>query len=110
MFAKKYIAKDGHTCDSLAEKIIDDWLARRGIAHKRSYPYPGNFGFSVDFKVGEYWIEFFGLYGQLRRYDELMKQKLKLINEYRLNLIAIYPKDLFPKSKLENKLNLLLNE
>jgi len=28
MFAKKWIAKDGHKCDSLAEKIIDDWLYR----------------------------------------------------------------------------------
>ncbi len=26
LFAKKHIANDGHKCNSLAEKIIDDWL------------------------------------------------------------------------------------
>ena len=26
MFSKKFIAKDGHICDSFSEKIIDDWL------------------------------------------------------------------------------------
>lgn len=29
MFAKRYIAFDGHQCDSLAEKIIDEWLYSR---------------------------------------------------------------------------------
>jgi hypothetical protein len=26
IFSKKFLAKDGHVCDSYAEKIIDDWL------------------------------------------------------------------------------------
>jgi len=34
MFAKKYFAKDGDKCDSLAEKIIDDWLFMRKVKHK----------------------------------------------------------------------------
>ena len=29
IFSKKFIAKDGHVCDSFAEKIIDDWLNRK---------------------------------------------------------------------------------
>lgn len=99
MFAKKYIANDGDKCDSLAEKIIDDWLNARKIKHLRNFHYPGNEGFTVDFKVGDFWIEFFGLSGQLRRYDQLKRRKLKLAKKYKLNLIQIYPKDIFPLNK-----------
>ncbi len=104
MFANKWIAKDGDKCDSLAEKIIDDYLSRRNIKHIRNFPYPGDKGFTVDFKVGDFWIEFFGLSGQLKRYDQLMGKKIKLAKEQGLRLIKILPIDLFPKSKLDNLL------
>lgn len=99
MFAKKYIAKDGDKCDSLAEKIIDDYLSKRKIKHIRNFLYPGKQGFTVDFKVGETWIEFFGLSGGLKRYDELKERKLKLAKKYKLKIIEIYPKDIFPLNK-----------
>ncbi|MBI2614073.1 MAG: hypothetical protein HYW62_04865 [Candidatus Levybacteria bacterium] len=107
MFARKHTAVDGHICDSLAEKIIDDWFYKRNIPHKRSIPYPSSLGLHVDFRVGDYWIEFFGLHGQHKRYDELRKEKLKLIKEYDLKFIEIYPKDLFPTNKLDQVLNTL---
>ena len=106
-FAKKYLAKDGHKCDSLAEKIIDDWLYSRQINHERSLPYPGNLNLHADFVIKDYWIEFFGLHGQHKRYDELRKEKLKLVKAYNLKLIDIYPKDLFPKNRLEKILSVL---
>lgn len=108
MFAKKYIAKDGHRCDSLAERIIDDWLSRRNIKHERSVPYPGNDGFTADFVVGSFWIEFFGLHGEHKRYDQLMKKKLRVVKRNGLKLISIFPKHLFPKGDLDNTLNALL--
>ncbi len=98
-FAVKYIANDDHKCDSLAEKIIDDWLYARKIAHDRNIHYLDT-KFTADFKVKNTLIEFFGLQGQLKRYDFLMKMKLRLIKENKLSVISIYPKDLFPKSKL----------
>ena len=104
MFARKHFAKDGDKCDSLAEKIIDDYLSKRNIRHIRNFPYPGNKGFTVDFKVGETWIEFFGLSGQLKKYDQLMKRKLKLAKDFEINLVKIYPMDLFPINKLDKKL------
>lgn len=104
MFAKKYIAKDGDKCDSLAEKIIDDYLSKRNIGHIRNFPYPGNKKFTVDFKTGDYWVEFFGLSGQLKRYDELMSQKLEIAKKYKLKLIKLYLKDLFPENRLSKKL------
>lgn len=104
MFSNKYIAKDGDKCDSLAEKIIDDYLSRRNIKHIRNFPYPGNDGFKVDFKVEDNWIEFFGLSGQLKSYDQIERRKLKLTKKLGINLIKIYPEDLFPIGKLDKKL------
>ncbi len=109
MFAKKYIANDGHKCDSLAEKIVDDWFYARKIKHKVNIPYPGKNRLTVDFKIGEYWIEFFGLNGEHKRYDELKDKKLQLAKKYRLELIEIYPEHLFPKNKLNKVLAKLLN-
>ncbi len=108
MFAKHYFAKDGHKCDSLSERIIDDWLFRRNIKHEIHFPYPEDRGFTVDFKVKDYWVEFFGLSGELKRYDELKSEKLSLAKKYNLKLISIFPEDLFPISNLNNNLKILL--
>jgi len=99
LFANKHIANDGHHCDSLAEKIIDDWLLARNIPHKIHVPYP-NTKMSADFEVNGTLIEFLGLKGELKRYDELLEQKEKLWKDENLDVIRIYPKDLFPKSRL----------
>lgn len=107
-FAKKYLANDGHKCDSLSEKIIDDWLSRRKIKHERSVLYITGKQFTADFVVGKYWIEFFGLAGELKRYDYLKMEKIKLARKLNLDLIGIYPKDLFPKGNLNEKLSMLI--
>ena len=52
---------------------------------------------TVDFKVVDFWIEFFGLDGNLKKYDLLKDKKLKLAKKYNLNVLAIYPKDLQSK-------------
>ncbi len=104
-FAKKYIANDGHKCDSLAEKIIDDWFTARKIKHLRNVPYKET-KYTADFKVDTTLIEFFGLSGELKSYDELMRKKLTIIKERKLKLISIFPKDLFPKSRLNEILRM----
>ena len=63
----------------------------------------------TDFKIGNHWLEFFGLDGQLKRYDELKEEKLKLIKKLNLKLVKIFPKDLFPKNHLDKVLNFLLD-
>lgn len=100
MFAKKHIANDGHKCDSLAEKIIDDWLYARRIKHKRMVPYPSNKSLTADFVTRNNWIEFFGLAGEIKEYDRLLKKKRMLSKKYKFPLIEIYPKDLFPVNRL----------
>lgn len=107
LFAKKYTANDGHKCDSLAEKIIDDWLTARKIPHERNIKY-FNTRFTADFKIDNTLIEFFGLHNQLKRYDYLMEKKLNMVKENKLNFIPLYPEDIFPKLKLDKRLNHLI--
>lgn len=100
MFALQYLSKDGHKCNSFSEKIIDDWLYEKNIKHKRSVPYPGRQRLTTDFVTDGNWIEFFGLSGEVKKYDALLKKKLRLVKKYKLPLTAIYPKHLFPQNQL----------
>lgn len=95
MFAKHYQANDGHRCDSLAEKIVDDWLFARKIKHQINVPYPFDNGMTGDFLVEDVWIEIFGLAGEHKRYDELKAEKLKLVRGHNLTLIEISLKDVY---------------
>jgi len=108
MFAKKYVARDGHKCDSLAEKIIDEWFLSKGISHKRSVPYPEYNKLTCDFVVNKTFIEFFGLKGELREYDRTVSLKRKLSRKHRFKLIELKPTHLFPKNKLDQVLGFLV--
>ncbi len=107
LFAKKHFANDGHKCDSLSEKIIDDWLFARGISHEANVSYEGTL-MTADFRVGSILIEFLGLSGEVSEYDRLLKEKRKLWKERNLDVIEIYPKDIFPKSWLNQILKKLV--
>ena len=107
MFAKKYVARDGHVCDSLAEKIIDEWFYSKGIAHKRSVPYPEFKKMTCDFLVGKFYIEFFGLEGEHRGYTKMVHKKRRLSKKHELKLIELKPTDIFPKNKLNQVLGFL---
>lgn len=108
MFSKRFMANDGHWCDSLSEKILDDWLFSRNIFHQINYPYPGKRKLTVDFKIGDYWIELFGLTGQLKKYDQQKQEKLEIAKKFHLKLIPIHLSDIFSPDKLVGKLNPIL--
>ena len=55
---------------------------------------------TADFKINDTYVEFFGLQGQLEKYDKLVKEKKAFWKEKNLKVIKIYPNDLFPKNKL----------
>ncbi|MDP4010323.1 MAG: hypothetical protein Q8P37_00475 [Candidatus Spechtbacteria bacterium] len=107
LFAEKHIARDGHKCDSLSEKIIDDWFAANNIGHERSVSYPERPQFTCDFVVGDYFIEFFGLENEHKKYTEIVKEKRRLAKRLQINLIEIKPQDIFPKNRLEKVLEFL---
>ena len=92
------MAKDGHACNSLDEKTIDDLLSANGIAHKKEPYYPShrllnpNRKKRADWKVGDIYIEYFGLAGT-PAYDQRTFEKLQLAAENGLELIPLFPSD-----------------
>ncbi len=100
-------AKDGHPCDSFSEAIIDDWLDKNNIPHERDASYPNTYH-KADWAVlignKKIFVEYFGLANDSPRYDRAIKEKKRLCHKNKISLIAIYPKDLYPKEFLEKNL------
>jgi len=100
LFARKFVAKDGHLCDSFTEKVIDDWLSERHIAHQRTVRY-GTTKYTADFKLEpNIIVEFFGLAGVQKAYDSNIQTKRRLAAELGYRLIEIYPADIYPTNRL----------
>ncbi len=87
------LAKDGHECRSIGEKIIDDYLFTHNINHEQEPYYPGERKFRADWKVGKYFIEFWGLKGD-EDYDKKIEDKKAIALEYQISLIEITFDDL----------------
>lgn len=97
------LAKDGHVCNSLGEKTIDDLLSALGIPHEKEPKYPEE-NYRADFKVNNVFIEYFGLTGN-PEYDEKTKMKKILCEKYRITLVSLFPMDLIDSKKLEEKIS-----
>src|SRR3989344_617898 len=110
LFAKREIARDGHVCDSAAERIIDDWLTENGIYHERNVRYPGT-RMTADFLISQknLMIEYFGLKNVNRKYTANLQRKLVIVKKKKLNLIALYPEDL-SETQLAEKLQTIFNQ
>ncbi len=85
------LAKDGHVCYSLGEKLIDDWLFENDVDHLREPNYPES-RLRADFQVGDTLIEYFGLAGD-PDYDAKTIEKRKLARARGIKLVEIYPSD-----------------
>lgn len=105
LFANKCIVNDGHVCDSVAEKVIDDYLSERKIKHERNVTYPEG-SYTADFKIGRKLVEYFGLAGEHERYDKIRGMKQCIVKSKKLVLVEIYPNDLYPKNKLKQILHI----
>lgn len=110
LFAERVVANDKHICDSVSEKVIDDWLSTNNIPHQRHAHYPKS-KMTADFYLPQFdtYIEFFGLQGGSRKYDRSYKRKLELIQKYKLKVIALYSDDIY-KSTYKVKLKFLLSD
>lgn len=96
-------AKDGHFCDSISEAIIDNWLIDHDIQHIKGFPYPST-NHKADWKIDtKTFIEYFGLAKDSPRYDRAVEEKKELCRKNGIKLIEIYPQDLYPKLKLDEK-------
>jgi hypothetical protein len=105
------LAKDGHSCHSLDEQRIDNWLHDNGFEHEREPVYPQHPSLNLtgkrraDWKVHETYIEYFGLVGNLE-YEKKMDEKILLAQEFDIFMIAIYPSDI---ASLDHRLGCLLH-
>lgn len=100
-------AKDGHRCDSISEALIDNWLTDHGIAHERDVAYPVT-RHKADWKIGEIFVEYFGLAKDSARYDRATKEKQALCKKLGITLLALYPDDIYPALRLVKRLRSVL--
>lgn len=91
------IAKDGHSCNSLVEKIIDDFFYENNISHDKEphYPYDEQFNpyemLRADWLINKRcYVEYFGL-SEKEEYKERMERKFSLVEKLNLDFLAIYP-------------------
>lgn len=99
LFSHKFVSRDGHPCDSFTEMIIDDWLNEQNVQHERNWKY-GTTKMTADFFIQpDVVIEFFGLAGVQKKYDEVVLLKKNFCYECGYKLIALYPKDIFWRNK-----------
>ena len=93
------IAKSGNESNSLDEMFIDNWLFINNIISIKEPLYPKHPIYNksgrrrADWKVNDYFIEYFGLKGE-ETYDRKTKEKLLLAENLNLKLISIFPSDL----------------
>lgn len=103
------IAKSGNECNSLDEMFVDNWFFENKIISIKEPIYPKHPIYNksgkrrADWKVGDYFIEYFGLNGE-EAYDKKTKEKLLLVNSLNLKLISIFPSDL---NNISEKLEIL---
>jgi hypothetical protein len=98
--------RDGHYVKSRVEKAVDDFLFSHGVLHE-VYPHVPYSHFTADFKVGDVFIEVWGLKG-MKDYDEEMERKIEHYKKYSLRMIGIEPgqniasklRELIPQRKL----------
>lgn len=103
------IAKSGNECNSLDEMFVDNWLFENNIISRKEPLYPSHPIYNksgkrrADWKVDDYFIEYFGLKGE-EAYDNKTNEKLLLASSLNLKLISIFPSDL---DNISEKLNVL---
>ena len=98
-YGTKCISKDGHECRSIAERIIDDYLFENNIKHETEPSYPKHNKFNktkmkADWKVGDRYVEYFGLAGN-SDYDKKTLKKYELAKNLDIKIIGIYPEDIY---------------
>lgn len=111
-FGYRTLAKDGHVCNSLAEKIIDDWLFDKSIPHEKEPSYPEEIrsflhkNIRADWKIGKYYIEYFGLQSN-EDYAKKTDSKILACNLFEVKLIKLYPGDEY---RLDSIFNSFINK
>lgn len=105
-YGYKVHALDGHVCNSLAEKVVDDWLFKNGVEHVKEPTYPVEARELLGSKVradwqleNEIYVEYFGLQDR-KDYAEKTSAKMAACRVLGISLIALFPGDEFRLGKI----------
>ena len=98
---EKIKCKDGHLVKSHYERAFDNYLFKEGIEHEYEVRLPFDKRYACDFKVGDVYIEIWGLIGW-DRYDKNRAKKKEMYKNNNCQLLEVFPEDF---KKLENKMN-----
>ena len=85
---KRYACSDGHQARSVYEQRVDNWLYRHGIEHEVEPQYPWDKRYRADFKVGDSYIEVWGVTGS-ESYNRRKQHKIDMCAKWGLPLIHI---------------------
>ena len=66
------------------------------------------FDFAFEYGNEKYYIEFFGITG-IQSYDDKTKEKIELCNNNSINLISLFPEDIYGKT-YDDIYNLIKNK
>lgn len=93
-YSRKRRCPDGHIVDSRWEYAVDRWLETHNIQHDVHPTVPwyesGSSPQLADFKVGNIYIEVWGIEGN-PRYDKRRIEKIKKYKSLGIHLIQIFP-------------------
>lgn len=84
----RYTASDGHIVRSKMELRVDDWLSSHGIEHECAPKLPFSNRHRADFKVGDTFVEIWGVRGSAR-YDATKRWKKRKYKKYSLHLLEL---------------------
>jgi hypothetical protein len=103
MRGKRSIADDGHHCDSIRERIVDDFLNMHGIPHERDVAYPLHDRYNPkrlkrcdfflqDRKGDSVFLEYAGM--NTPEYFKALEEKKRLAELKGIRLIVVTPREL----------------
>lgn len=84
--------KDGHLVRSYYERAFDNILYKNGIEHEYDPRLPFNKRYMADFKVGNVYVEIWGLMN-IKQYREKREKKINLYNSNNCILLEVFPDD-----------------
>lgn len=92
---------DGHMVRSYYERAFDNMLHRNDIAHEYDPRLPFARRYMADFKIGDVYVEIWGLMS-VKRYRDNREKKLALYRDNGCKLLEVFPEDF---KNLESKMN-----
>ena len=98
-YGRPSVTLRGEVVRSYSEKVIADWLFRRGIRYDYERPVFDSRGRRVgvpDFYLPDYgvYVEYWGLVGADRGYEKRMARKIERYLRSGVRVVSLYPGDL----------------